>query len=232
MYCRLERFPASYSRSSTDQIVLTKFTLYEGLEAFVAVGIAHVAHLLSVLVLFNLTLAIFPDRSPKFAFLASLFHILSPAGLFLSAPYAESSCALLSFTGCLLFSKSFARNRENTTKEDLLVFMSGVFFGVATTFRSNGILYGILLLEEALRTLFELCHGIKLSTFRRLISTGLGGLAVAGGFLLPQYIAYKQYCMDPDSGSITRSWCERRIPSVYTFVQEHYWYFPETTLAF
>jgi phosphatidylinositol glycan class V len=194
---------------------------YVGLEALLAIVIAHAAHLLSVLVLFSLTSAVFSESSSWLAFTAASLHIISPAGLFLSAPFAESSCALLSFIGCLLFTKSLGGNGPVTVSHDMLVLLSGVFFGIATTFRSNGILNGLLLLEEAFRTLWSLKIDSRISTFRRLIATGLGGLSVAVGFLLPQYIAYTEYC--GNSGISTRTWCERSLPSIYTFVQDHYW---------
>jgi phosphatidylinositol glycan class V len=195
---------------------------YDDLEGLIAVVIAHTAHLLSVPVLFRLTSAVFAEPSAWLAFTAASLHIISPAGLFLSAPYAESSCALLSFVGCLLFTKSLGGNGPVTASHDVLVLLSGVFFGIATTFRSNGILNGLLLLEEALRILWSFKHGVRVSSFRRLIATGLGGLSVAVGFLLPQYIAYTEYC--GDSGINTRTWCKRTLPSIYTFVQDHYWY--------
>lgn len=195
---------------------------YDDLEGLIAVVIAHTAHLLSVPVLFRLTSAVFAEPSAWLAFTAASLHIISPAGLFLSAPYAESSCALLSFIGCLLFTKSLGGNGPVTASHDVLVLLSGVFFGIAATFRSNGILNGLLLLEEALRTLWSLKHGVRVSSFRRLIATGLGGLCVAVGFLLPQYIAYTEYC--GNSGINTRTWCKRTLPSIYTFVQDHYWY--------
>ncbi|KAK7414967.1 ER membrane glycoprotein subunit of the GPI transamidase complex-like protein [Neonectria magnoliae] len=62
-------------------------------EPLVAVFIAHVSHLIAVLAL---------DR--KLAYLAAVLHVLSPAGLFLSAPHAESPFSCLSnglFSGLL-----------------------------------------------------------------------------------------------------------------------------------
>ncbi|KAM7203880.1 GPI mannosyltransferase 2 [Rhypophila sp. PSN 637] len=188
---------------------------YEGLEAVIAIVIANVSHLLSVIVLYHLTLSVF-SGAVGLAFTAAALHILSPAGLFLSAPYAESSCAFLTFAGCLLFSKSLG---PSSVSKDLLVFASGLVLGLATAFRSNGLLSGLLLLEEAFRTLFAVTQDFSLRTVRRLVATGLGGLAVAFGFLSPQYIAYSQYCGDPSN----RPWCGRTFPSVYVFVQAHYW---------
>ncbi|KAE9370413.1 glycosyltransferase family 76 protein [Stipitochalara longipes BDJ] len=195
---------------------------YDGLEGLMAIVIAHTAHLFSVLVLFNLTSAVFAQPSTWLAFTAASLHIISPAGLFLSAPYAESSCALLSFVGCFLFTKSLGGNGPVTASHDLLVLLSGISFGIATTFRSNGILNGLLLLEEAFRTLWSLKTSFQISSFRRLIATGLGGVSVAVGFLLPQYIAYTEYCGVSEVN--TRTWCKRALPSIYTFVQDHYWH--------
>jgi phosphatidylinositol glycan class V len=192
------------------------------LESLVAICIAHTAHLLSVLVLFSLTRAIFASPvNSVFPLTASLLHILSPAGLFLSAPYAESSCALLSFLGCLLFMKSRVSRGQHTAGHDLLVVAAGLTFGIAATFRSNLILNGLLLLEEALRTLYYLRYEFNLIKVRRLIATGLGGLLVGVGFVLPQYIAYREYCAPSNIQS--RPWCERALPSIYVFVQSYYW---------
>jgi phosphatidylinositol glycan class V len=194
---------------------------FEGLEAIVAIFIAHCAHLFSVLVLYQLTLVVFA-RTAEAALTAAFLHIVSPAGLFLSAPFAESSCALLTFGGSLLFAKSLGPRGQSSTGQDLLVLASGVAFGIATTLRSNGILSGLLLLEEAFRTLFILKDGLNWSRIRRLLATGLGGLTVLLGFLLPQYIAWSEYCGQSSLAS-RRPWCENNLPSIYTFVQVHYW---------
>jgi len=190
------------------------------LEALVAIFLAHIAHLLSVLLLFDLSLAVFPGSPRSFAFTAALLHTISPAALFLSAPYAESSCALLSFAGYLLFVKSLSHNGQSAT-HDLYLLLSGVLFGAATTFRSNGILSGLLLLEEALRTLSLLRYDRRMAVLGRLVAAGLGGMAVALGFVLPQYIAYREYCQSLDIAP--RAWCDKPLPSIYTFVQNHYW---------
>lgn len=192
---------------------------FDGVEGLVAICIAHLAHLLSVLVLFQLTLSIFPRRGRTFAYITASLHIISPAGLFLSAPYAESSCALLSFTGTLAFSRSFT---SHGPINNLFILLSGLLFGIATTFRSNGILSGFLLLEEAFRLVLSFADRIDAAKLFRLISTGAAGILVGTGLVLPQYIAHLDYC---GADGLVRPWCERTIPSIYVFVQEHYWYF-------
>ncbi|EDN90753.1 hypothetical protein SS1G_00153 [Sclerotinia sclerotiorum 1980 UF-70] len=103
-----------------------------------------------------------------------------------------------------------------------MIKFSTIVFGVATTFRSNALLNGLLLLEEAFRTLVSLGNGSNINTFRRLIITGLGGICVGIGFLTPQYIAYQEYC-GATGVEDTRTWCKNTIPSVYSFVQAYYW---------
>ncbi|ESZ99364.1 GPI mannosyltransferase 2 [Sclerotinia borealis F-4128] len=194
---------------------------YDGMEGLVGILLAHSSHLLSILVLHSLTLTLFPSK--RFALVTALLHVISPAGIFMSAPYAESSCALLTFLGVFLFTKSFGSGANNATLgHDLLVLLSGIVFGVATTFRSNALLNGLLLLEEAFRTFISLGNGFKITTIRRLIITGLGGICVGTSFLLPQYLAYQEYCGETALES-SRLWCTDAIPSIYTFVQGYYW---------
>lgn len=195
---------------------------YEGLEAWVGINIAHIAHLLSVLLVYYLSMDIFPKSPPTFSFITASLQIISPAGLFLSTPCAESSCAALSFAGCLLFVKSRKNNEQLSPSRDLYLLVSGIMFGMATTVRSNGILNGLLLLEEAFRTLAQLLHNPSFAMLRRLIAAGLGGMSVGLGFLLPQYIAYNAYCGSTETAP--RIWCQRTLPSIYSFVQSHYWF--------
>ncbi|EPQ65207.1 BgtASP-21312 [Blumeria graminis f. sp. tritici] len=196
------------------------FPNYDGIESLVAIVLAHASHYLSVIELFYLTLIIFPKESLTFAITSATLYIFSPAGIFLSAPYAESSCALLSFAGSIVFLKSFRRTKN--TRSDAYLLLSGLLFGISTTFRSNGILNGLLLLEEAFRSLWNFRNGFELFKIRRLFATILGGFFVAAGFLLPQYLAYREYCIK--NIPVQRPWCTQAIPSIYTFVQSHYWY--------
>lgn len=148
-----------------------------------------------------------------------MLHVLSPAGLFLSTPCAESSCALLSFAGTLAFSKSFTAHGSMARNGCLL--LSGLCFGVATTFRSNGVLSGLLLFEEAIRLVLSLSQAINKTQVLRLLSTGLAGMLAGSGLILPQHIAYVEYC---GTDASARPWCEKMLPSIYAFVQDHYWY--------
>jgi len=199
----------------------------EFLESFVAITISHASHFLSVLVLYALARAIFPGPSTKkFAFVTACLHILSPAGLFLSSPYGESTFALLNFLGCLLFVQSFGLAEESTFLHDISLVASGLSSAAATTVRTNGILNGIMFLEEALRILYSMRAGLTLPAVRRLVASGIGGLCIAMGFVLPQYLAYEEFCVNRWSPNIQppRVWCEKMLPSIYAFVQDYYWH--------
>lgn len=194
------------------------------LEGLVGIGISHASHGLSVLALYYLGRRIINHADGEsISFIAACLHVISPAGLFLSAPYGESTFALLAFLGYLLFARSFPVGEQPALLQDVLIVTSGLVLGLATTIRSNGLLNGLLFLKEAAR-IISLQSYFRFVHIRRLAATGLGGICTAMGFLLPQYIAYQEYCGQhsaPDESQ--RPWCQRTLPSVYTFVQDHYW---------
>ncbi|KAF4205921.1 hypothetical protein CNMCM5878_006475 [Aspergillus fumigatiaffinis] len=188
--------------------------------------IAHAAHGLSVLVLYCLGCAIFSGRQGRMlAFIAACLHIFSPAGLFLSAPYGESTYALLSFAGYFLFVQSFSPSGASTGLKDALIPLAGILCGLATTVRSNGILSGLLFLEEAIRVLYSMTGGITFAKSRRLLAVGIAGVCTGLGFVIPQYIAYRDFCVNYPytHDEEPRIWCRRTVPSIYSFVQDHYW---------
>jgi phosphatidylinositol glycan class V len=214
---------------STNDIELSKLCDNRVLEteysqAGVAIIIANISHLLSVLVLYKLTRKIWPESQGKNqAFISASLHILSPAGLFLSAPYAESSFSLLSFLGYL----SYAKGLQNTESilGDLQVVVAGAVFGIATTFRSNGLLNGtVFLLDFLIIIRASLQTGLELARARRALALAIGGCLIGIGFIIPQGIAWHEYCSS-DSGRLggTRPWCLKMIPSIYTWVQSYYW---------
>jgi phosphatidylinositol glycan class V len=165
--------------------------------------------------LYALTGEVFPSSSRRLAFITACLHILSPAGLFLSAPYAESSFSFLSFTGLLLYVRS---SRSKGVTGDLGLIASGVVFGLSAQLRSNGLLNGVLFLQQVFANILRLRDGLSWSRLRRLIALGIGGICIATGFSFPQYIAYQDFCI-----SSPRPWCEKTLPSIYTFVQDYYW---------
>ncbi|KAF9776921.1 ER membrane glycoprotein subunit of the GPI transamidase complex-like protein [Fusarium sp. DS 682] len=190
-----------------------------GWEAIIAIAISHVSHLIAVLALYQLTIVLCSDR--KLAYLAAVVHILSPGGLFLSAPYAESTFACLSFAGNLLFALSLKASPDSL-RRNVSVIGAGLCYGISCTFRSNGLFGGVLFAVEALKGLSALLDGFTFSKLLRLIAPVIGGLLVAVGFIAPQVLAWMRYCNIEGNGE-QRPWCARPLPSIYTFVQEEYW---------
>ena len=198
------------------------------LAAVVGITIAHISHLLSTLVLYELSLLSLqsltrPERS-SLALLAASLHIISPAGLFLSAPYAESLFSLMTFSGFYLYGRSFLRHAgEPVLAENLFLLSSGLCLGVATTIRGNGLLSGLVFVYEAMIyvcTVFlwrDFRDNVSLRRHCVLLLTGtiMGCIAI-----FPHYLAYLEYC----TPSAKRPWCSQRLPSIYAWVQSKYWY--------
>ncbi|KAH6887587.1 GPI mannosyltransferase 2 [Thelonectria olida] len=189
-------------------------------EPLVAIVVAHASHLIAVLSLYQLTLVVCKDK--RLAYLASTIHILSPAGLFLSAPYAESPFSCLSFVGNLLFALGFKTDRDSLRRNACVV-AAGLVFGLSSTFRSNGIFSGLLFAVEAVQCGLAFVNKPTFSHMMRLVAPVVGGILVAAGLVVPQALAYMRYCMPDVPEAELRPWCTRTIPSIYTFVQEEYW---------
>lgn len=189
--------------------------------------ITNTCHVLSVLVLYRLTRLIFPDGPGKhLAFCAATLHIISPAGLFLSAPYAESLFSLLSFLGYLLYAESLREDeRQNKLARDLCVLLAGASFGLATTVRNNGILNGIPFALDGLETVRLVLANPSVSAVRRLFVLLVGGICVALGAIIPQAVAYVEFCVSPQhlGAGAVRPWCSEIVPSIYSWVQNTYW---------
>ena len=190
---------------------------------------SHFSHALSVFVLYQLSRLISvkapPSQSSKFALLAASLHIISPAGIFLSATYAEATFALLNFTGMFIYALSLEYHEKNNHGlRDLMILASGLTFGIATSLRTNGLLSGSLFLYDAVEPVLQLLRFKRLKeNLRRLCFNIVAGFLTAMGSLIPQYLAYRVYCIDTPLQN-RRSWCDHSIPSVYGWVQNHYWY--------
>jgi phosphatidylinositol glycan class V len=100
---------------------------------------------------------------------------------------------------------------------------AGLVFGVATAIRSNGLLSGLPFLYDAVARTWAIAnHGISGRRLYDLVSLVIGGLLISLGLVIPQTVAYRMYCIDSIAG-VRQPWCTRTIPSIYTWVQEHYW---------
>jgi len=204
---------------------LSQETLYT--EAWSAIIIANVSHLLSVLVLYKLARMLqWPKQDSKGAFISACLHIIAPGGIFLSAPYGESLFSCLNFLGILAYctSRRAGVNASlRTSNNDACLIAAGLAFACAATVRSNALLNGFIFLYDVVEFVPHLHRRlINFRAVRYLASVALAGLLLAGGFTLPQYLAYKEYCTGDNVKRGVRPWCKRFPPSIYTFVQQHY----------
>lgn len=189
--------------------------------------ISHLSHLLAVLVLYRLTYELVPatdSTKRKIALTAASLHVLSPAGLFLSAPFGESTFAFANFLGLLYYVLACKADRVSSanaaSSRALWTVLAGVCIGIATTIRSNGLLSGMIFAWDAAEELLHPSDLVESSrSLGRFAATVLAGVFVAVGFAMPQLVAYTEYCT---SGN-TRPWCSRLPPSIYSWVQEQYW---------
>jgi GPI mannosyltransferase 2 len=200
------------------------------LESYIWAGvfISHASHLLSVLVLHRLFIAVRNEtQNSKIAFVGAVLHIISPAGLFLSAPYGESLFSLLNFSGMLLY-VNHHRARQDRSSWDVLqdyyLVGSGCCFALAASIRSNGLLSGLIFVYDV-ATLIPPLLGFRLglNELRRLVVTVAAGLPIALGFLGPQWLAYEEFCATATPNRHVRPWCTNLFPSIYSWVQGHYW---------
>ncbi|KAF2020540.1 glycosyltransferase family 76 protein [Aaosphaeria arxii CBS 175.79] len=192
-------------------------------------AVSNICHLLSVLVLYRLlSLILAPYQNRKVPFIASCLHIISPASMFLIAPYAEALFSLLNFTGMLLY--VLARNITSTNgmataHRDVTLVGSGLIFAVATLIRSNGLLSGLIFLYDVVLALPDiLTFRLNKQDAHRLFVTCIAGAVLPFGLILPQYLAYSEYCVDKTGDGNVRPWCKKALPSIYSWVQERYWH--------
>jgi phosphatidylinositol glycan class V len=188
----------------------------------------------------------------KISFIAACLHIITPGGLFLSSPNGEATFSLLTFSGCFFFVQSFRLSPLNKDLAMVVagllfavsatVRSNGLTYGFLFAEEAARVVYSVrdgLSMYLGLSAINQMRfqhrrisyfpprgHHLKtdadiytsgLAIIRRLAATGLGGLAIAVGFLLPQYIAYQDLC-----GETPSVWCSNALPSVYSYVQDHY----------
>jgi phosphatidylinositol glycan class V len=190
------------------------------------VAVSHISHFGAVVTLYILVQRIIPSNETvkqRIAFTAACLHVLSPAGLFLSSPYGESTFAFTAFLGVLCYICAQEHNHLPTQQSALpcaaWTILSGLSFASSTLVRSNGLLHGTIFLIDAFITLRALLVTRKAAHLLHLLSIIIAGTLIAFAFALPQAIAYTEFC----TASNSRPWCTRTIPSIYSWVQKHYW---------
>lgn len=191
--------------------------------ALAAILVSHLSHLATVLLFYTLTRRLFPNHG-RLAVTAALLHVVSPAGLFLSAPYAESLFACLSFAGYVIYISSAPEpSKAPTFLHGIGLILSGAVFGLATVCRSNGLLNGTIFVTELVAALHVFVLSPRLMTALAVLPPIVGGTLVGLGSIAPQAAAYLRYCSDASGSGGMRPWCGQLVPSIYNFVQEYYW---------
>jgi phosphatidylinositol glycan class V len=190
------------------------------------VAVSHISHFGAVITLYVLVQRIIPSNDTvkrRIAFTAACLHVISPAGLFLSSPYGESTFAFTAFFGVLCYIRAQEHNHLHPQQSALpcaaWTILSGLFFAISTLIRSNGLLHGTIFLIDAFIALRTLLATRKAVHLLRLLSIIIAGSLIAFAFALPQAIAYTEFC----TASNSRPWCYRTLPSIYSWVQKHYW---------
>lgn len=194
-------------------------TAADHLDAAAGITLAHLSHWVAVMALYRLTMILSRDNR-KVSLLASLLCIISPAGVFLSAPYGESPFSALSFVGVLILAMAYRYEQGSLYRSTGLVW-AGAVLGLATAIRSNGVANGLMFAVEALQAAAAFVRQPSVSSVAAVGAAGLGGILVALGSVVPQYVAYTIYCHGPDGAM--REWCYYTVPSIYTYVQDVYW---------
>ncbi|CED83330.1 Predicted Dolichyl-phosphate-mannose-protein mannosyltransferase [Phaffia rhodozyma] len=186
------------------------------------------AGILAGLVLYLLTLRLTASR--QFAKLTWMLYILSPSPGPSISPYTEPMYALLSFSGMLLLAPSHASLAMQRAAVDSIRWKEAVkglvavgCFAGATAVRPLGVMnVGYLGWELIVRPLY-----IQPVTWRKRFLLAclfaLSAPAVFAPFVFSQIQLYQQFCLDVPSLNLTPEWCARRMPVVYTYVQEKYW---------
>jgi len=191
--------------------------------------ISHISHLGAVLTLYALVRRIIPSNEAvkqRIAFAAACLHVVSPASLFLSSPYGESTFAFAAFLGIVCYIRAQGHKNAPIEQQSLLAtatwtVLSGSAFAISALIRSNGLLHGTIFLFDAFTSLRAFLVTRKITHLFHLVSTVSSGTLIAFAFALPQAIAYTEFCTP--SNTNTRPWCTRTIPSIYSWVQAHYW---------
>ncbi|ORX95224.1 mannosyltransferase [Basidiobolus meristosporus CBS 931.73] len=164
--------------------------------------ISNLAFALAAVALYHLSYSIF--KKEKFALISALCFCITPSCMFMSSMYTESLFALFSFVGMDLYvHKHF--------------WSAAVVWALGTSTRSNGITYAGFFI-------FDLCIKNRTKSSRVYMAqvAKAVGLSIVTmlGMMSFQLYGYVSYCVNQND---PRPWCEYRIPSIYSFVQEEYW---------
>ncbi|ORZ27001.1 GPI mannosyltransferase 2 [Lobosporangium transversale] len=184
---------------------LNAFLSYRQLLVLAGILISNVSFVIASVQIYRLSRTLF--KQDQFAFLTALLYILTPSGIFMSAIYAESLFAALSFTGML-----YAARKQYLP--------AAIVWSISNLARSNGILYAGFFVYDLI-VMIDLQSSIW-NKIKALVKTGCLCLITWSGFFAVQAYGFSLYCTKA-FGIDTRPWCHTRMPFIYTFVQGFYW---------
>lgn len=175
-------------------------------------------------VLHKITSKITSDEN--FADLTVVMFCLNPANIFHLTAYTESTFICFQLAGiCALEMMS------NKSK----FIISGLFFGLASATRSNGLIsVGFLVckfFQETLQELqinqspYELIDLTFLENLlKRSLAFAMGILTAVSPFIMFQYFAYQIYCTENRPLDVfPNHWCFKTLPTSYSYIQSYYW---------
>lgn len=179
----------------------------------VATCITNVCHFLAAVVLFHYTRLVFQNArifSPdRMAWASLLLFVMSPAAMFLTAPYSEAIAALSSFSSLLLREKALALKYGSARVNAPLYVLSGIAAALAYGFRANCLLIGLVYVYDLFARPLRISHILPI----------FAGLILGAALVLSQAANYVAVCYGTDRGE----WCHSRIPSLFAYAQAHYW---------
>ncbi|KAL0027319.1 hypothetical protein WJX77_012423 [Trebouxia sp. C0004] len=165
------------------------------------------AFVTSAVYLHKLSISILKDA--RLADLAALLYIWNPASVFYSVAYTEGLFACTAFVGL------FHLNQRP--------WLATAFFCAASAARSNGILHCWFILHRLANMLYHQHDGQPLQgadCAMLLSQAALQCMLICLPAFAFQYAGWRSFCV----GGITkRPWCSTKPPSIYSFVQSHYW---------
>ena len=175
--------------------------------------LANVATLLAPVLLYRLTLR--HTGNHDIAWKAAVLSTICPsAGTTLSSPTPEPFFSLVSLAGMLLLAPTRLKSGTLTDTTFSRRFQAALCFAAATSFRANGVLLAGFLIWD----LFWTRRQSPAFALRILEASVHVPLAVSP-FVVSQVWAHMRFCVPGQE----RPWCTSLVPSVYAFVQEHYW---------
>nr|XP_055066516.1 palmitoyltransferase ZDHHC18-A isoform X1 [Misgurnus anguillicaudatus] len=217
-------------------------TMHGRLLVAVAIGNS-ILFVLSAVALYKLTRLVLQDR--KYALITALMYCLTPANVFMVAGYSETFFAGLTFAGLWFLEKGFTPGACL-----LLGFATGVRANGLVN--AGFLLYLILQRGFAhIRTISKGTTGSSRycqyawALIQFLLTGSVYVALVALPFCLFQFYGYQTFCHPtvthkqvppvllnlaqdkgyrvPDASSPTPSWCQWRIPLLYSYIQDVYW---------